>query len=122
MNTKPKCTSGIPIAPQATYKVGGRLLSGTQLAQAVEACIGISQSYALADVKNGGSERIHWEGLDQVAEKADKALGEHLQEVNDWAKRENGFRSEAVAAAANDDHVGAAERKKSDDTEGGSLD
>lgn len=92
MNNTTPTFAGIPISrSNIVYAIGHRSFTGEQILEAIDVCTGIAKAYALADPENGGSQQIHWEGLDQLAEQADAALGVHLQEVNDWAKRENGF-------------------------------
>jgi hypothetical protein len=145
-------TVGIHIPDDDTcYGIAGRNFTGAQLCNAIGVVFGIAQVYADSAAANGGGSHIDWESFDSIAESADAVLVNYMDEVNEDAKRNNGFEGEDEdeddprditlpdgtvrhnvgsdnlsdedrAAATADMNAWLAERKKADDTEGGACD
>jgi hypothetical protein len=98
-----------------SYVVGSRVLTGKQLARAIEVADRLVRAYAVASPDNDGSGSVDWNAIDGAYSLATLVLQPEMDKMQAWAQLQN-----AVEAMPEDLMV--AERKKADDTEGGSQD
>lgn len=106
--------------------IRGNLYTIEQLEFAVDAAWALSVAYARADEDNGGGGSVEWEEVNEAHESALRVWDqEALDELKGEAQAHNQVNDpdyDPDEDAANDAQAPDVDRKKADDTEGGSCD